>query len=96
MNPLNWIVVAVLAFVASAGYTFVTGYRDQASTISQLQHDVAMKDARLVSYKRMIDRRDDAINASKCTVQIKQWVSNPDLLPKKFDPFNQLNNGTLQ
>lgn len=90
MNPIYYAVGAIAIFLFGAGYSLVSSNRDQATQIANYEHDVALKDARLVSYKRMIDRRDAAIAASTCKAKITYWVSHPDDLPKPFDPFNQL------
>lgn len=58
-----------------------------ANENAKLRNDVRLRDARILSNLRMIQRRDNAIEASACKDQIKYWVSNPDKVPKKFDPF---------
>lgn len=94
MNLLYYGGLAALAiFLFGAGYSLVSSNADMATQIANYEHDAALKDARLTSYKRMIDRRDAAIDASECKAQIRKWVSNPDSLPKPFAPFNQLDAG---
>ncbi len=87
---LYLIPVAILVFLGGFGWNFVTSIKDQAATITQLQHQVDLDKGTLDSYKRMVDRRDAAIKASKCSVQIAAWVKNPDSIPVPFNPFNQL------
>lgn len=85
-----FIAVSILVFIGSVGTTLVTGYRDQAKKIANLEHEIILLEKRQDSYHRMIERRDEAIKASACKDQILHWVSNPDEIPKPFDPFNQL------
>lgn len=87
--PIVYAVVAAIAlFIGGAGYSLVTNYSSQAAQLQQAQYDAELIKRKLESYTRMVDRRDAAISASKCADQIKHWVSNPDEIPKKFDPFN--------
>lgn len=60
---------------------------DKAMQIANLKNEVRLKDARLVSNRRQIERRDAAIKASNCSKEIEFWVRNPDHVPTKFDPF---------
>lgn len=90
MAWLYLIPVVVVAFFGSMGWNFVTKYQQMSGQIVTLQHDIDLRDGREASFRRMLDRRDAAINASKCKVQIQNWVKNPDNIPKPFNPFNQL------
>jgi hypothetical protein len=81
---------AIVAFFGSFGWSFVTKYQQMSGQIVQLQHDIELRDGREASFRRMLDRRDAAIGASKCNEQIQDWVKNPDKIPKAFNPFNQL------
>ena len=74
-------------FVAGGGWSIVSNYTGMSGKIATLQHDKDLLDARLASYQRMLDRRNAAINASKCSPEINDWVRNPDKLPKPFRPF---------
>lgn len=81
----------VIAFFGAMGWNFVTKYQQMSGQIVSLQHDKDLYAGREASFRRMLDRRDAAINASKCKTQIQDWVKNPDSIPKAFNPFNQLN-----
>lgn len=78
---------AVVLFFGFMGKTFVTDYHDMSVKIERLEHAAELVDRRTDSYKRMIDRRDAAIEASACKAQIKIWLRNPDDIPKPFQPF---------
>lgn len=81
----------LVAFIGwSSVQSVITNYTEMSGTITALKKEKSLLDARMLSYERRISRRDDAIAASKCAVQIKDWVSHPEKLPEKFDPFNQL------
>jgi hypothetical protein len=79
---------AVGLFVISTGYGLVSNLRDLSAKATQQEKTISLMEGRLESYKRMVDRRDDAINNSKCAEQIKDWVRNPDKLPPPFRPFD--------
>lgn len=72
------------------GSSWVRSYQSAHDAAAQCKNERRLRDARELSYKRMLERRDEAIAASKCSAQIKKWISNPDQIPKKFDPHNQL------
>lgn len=78
----------VIIFVASFGWSFVSNYGKMAYKIATLENQVRKYDGRLASYRRMIDRRDLAIKASKCTKRIQYWVRNPDDIPRDMPPGN--------
>jgi hypothetical protein len=78
----------LVVFVATLGWSFVNNYTKMATEIAELKAEVKKFDGRVASYKRMIERRDAAIDASDCKAQIRKWVSAPDSIPQKFDPFN--------
>jgi hypothetical protein len=90
---------ALVTFAAFAGgtfgWTFATNYKKMAQEVAELKDKIELIEGREVSYRRMIDRRDAAIKASKCAAQIQDWVSNPDKIPKPFDPHNQSLGGTF-
>lgn len=89
MNWLGYGAAGLVAlFVSGAGYALITDYSAMATKIAEMQREANLNEGRLASYKRMIDRRDAAINASQCKAQIEFWVKNPDDVPKPFDPFN--------
>lgn len=76
-------------FVAGGGWSIVSNYTGMSGTIAELKRDKDLLDARLAAYQRMLDRRNAAINASKCAPEINDWVRNPDKLPRPFKPFEQ-------
>jgi hypothetical protein len=93
------------ALIAALGLAGLYVYGLATSTPAQLalksaqlancQRDGALKDARERSFRRMIERRDAAINASQCKAKINYWVRNPDEIPKPFNPHEQLKPGGL-
>ena len=96
MNPVSFVLWGGLAagalLIASTGATWVHDYRGLVEKVGALEHAKKLDDGRLASYKRMIDRRDAAIDASKCKPQLKEWVAHPENIPQPFDPFHQLGN----
>lgn len=88
MGIVYAIIAAVMVFIGGVGYSLVTGYGGQATKLSELTHQNDLMEKRLTSYKRMIDRRDAAIEASVCKVRIKYLISHPDEIPAKFAPFD--------
>lgn len=82
--------VAVLIYLGTLAYSFPHTIEDLSAANASLRRDLALRDSREASLRRLIQRRDDAIEASKCKTQIKKWLKNPDLIPKKFCPFGQL------
>lgn len=79
-----------LWFVYGWGSQIITNYTEMPKRIQQLERDKALIESRVKSYQTLMARRDAAIEASKCKEQIQHWVKNPDEIPTKFDPFNQL------
>lgn len=79
-----------LWFVYGWGSQIITNYTEMPKRIQQLERDKALIESRVKSYQTLMARRDAAIEASKCKEQIQYWVKNPDEMPTKFDPFNQL------
>lgn len=82
-----------LAAAATFGWSWVDTYQKNLISLTQCTHQSQLFKQREESYKQRIERRDAAINASQCKAQINHWVRNPDEVPQKFDPFNQLNGG---
>lgn len=58
--------------------------------LANCQRDLKIRDSREASFRRMTDRRDEAIAASQCKAQIQFWVRNPEKIPKPFNPHEQL------
>jgi len=72
------------------GSQIITNYTEMPKKIERLERDKALIETRVKSYQTLLARRDAAIAASKCSAQIEHWIKNPDQIPTKFDPFNQL------
>jgi hypothetical protein len=90
---IRWGIPALIAIaVYGFGSSFVTEYKNAVRGKTLADIEVRKITARYESEKRMRDRRDEAIAASKCAAQIKDWIRNPDKIPKPFDPFK---NGPL-
>lgn len=70
------------------GWSFVDEYRGSIQSAELAKIEQRKLQARYDSEFRMRTRRDEAIAASKCAAQIKDWVRNPHKIPKPFDPFN--------
>ena len=91
---LRLLPVGLLAILFYFGWTnvqsIITRYTEMSGTIERLDHENKLLSSRLNSYNLRIARRDDAIAASKCATDIKRWISHPEDLPQKFDPFKQL------
>lgn len=81
---------AGLLLLWSWGSAWLGDYRELVEQLAAVRREKSLDDGRIASYRRMIDRRDAAIDASRCKAQIKEWVSHPENLPVPFDPFNQL------
>lgn len=77
-------------FAYGWGHQIIANYTEMPRRIERLERDKALISTRIASYKTLLARRDAAIAASNCKVQIERWVKNPDEIPTKFDPFNQL------
>lgn len=80
-----------LWFAYGWGSEIISNYTGMAKKIERLERDKRLITSRIASYKTLLARRDAAIEASKCRAQLKHWLKNPDEIPTKFDPFNQLN-----
>lgn len=72
------------------GDNVIRTYSNNISKIATHEAEIEKYKRREESALRQRDRRDDAINASKCKDQIQDWVRNPHKIPKPFDPFNQM------
>ena len=81
----------VVWFAYGTVQSVIDRYSNMASQNESLSHTNSLLTSRLASYNLRIERRDEAIQASKCAVQIDHWVHHPDEIPKPFSPFNQLN-----
>lgn len=90
MNPLPYLQVLLLGGVIAAASYFLVDYKDMARTRGDLDRKIEQLESRVASYQRMVERRDKAIEASKCKDTIKTWIRKPDDIPVPFDPFNQL------
>lgn len=55
--------------------------------LAQCKRDLNIRDSREASFRRMIDRRDEAIKYSNDAKRIQDWVRNPHKIPKPFNPF---------
>lgn len=77
-------------FLYGWGHQVIANYTEMPKTIQRLERDKALLESRVTSYQTLMARRDAAIEASKCKAQIQHWIKNPDEMPTKFDPFNQL------
>lgn len=85
--------IALAAWFAYGwGLEVISNYGEMAAKIQKLERDKVLIESRVASYKTLMARRDAAIEASQCKTQIERWVKNPDEIPTKWDPFNQLNN----
>lgn len=86
---MGWGAVGVAVFLAWSFVTSFSGdYRAAIEENARLRHEASLTASREASHRRMIDRRDAAISASKCAVQIKRWVSHPDEIPSSgVNPF---------
>lgn len=87
------IFVTVLVGVGTFAWSYVDTYQKNLVELTQCKHQSMLFKQREESYKQRIERRDDAIAASQCAAKIDRWIKNPDELPQKFDPFNQLHGG---
>ena len=77
-------------FAYGWGSQIITNYTEMPKKIERLERDKRLIESRVASYRTLMARRDAAIEASNCKDVIKGWVKNPDTMPTKFDPFNQL------
>lgn len=77
-------------FAYGWGSQIIENYTEMPKKIERLERDNALIESRVQSYKTLMARRDAAIEASKCKDTIQGWIKNPDTMPTKFDPFNQL------
>lgn len=80
-------------FVISSGWNIVNTYSTTVSEKVRLERELARANGTLESYRRMVVRRDDAINQSKCKAQITAWIKDPSTLPAPFKPFGEQTNG---
>lgn len=83
---IEWgVAAAILLFFFGGGRAVVNNYTELASEQGRLTRELARTNSTLDSYKRMVERRDAAIENSKCKVAIKGWVSHPETLPVPFN-----------
>lgn len=92
---LKYVVPVVLVLLTIFGIwhynkTWVNSYNKSFSTIASLRSEVNKLKQREVSYRRQIERYKAAAAASQCAAQIDKGVRNPDLIPKKWNPHEQL------
>lgn len=79
-----------LWFAYGWGSQIISNYSRMQAEITTLRRDKALIETRVTSLRTLLARRDAAIAASSCKAQIEHWIKNPDQIPTKFDPFNQL------
>jgi hypothetical protein len=90
IGPMLGILLGLgVIYAGSAGYQVVQNYTNLSGQIEKLQDEKRLWEGRENSHKRMIERRDAAIEASKCSVVIKEWIRKPDSIPEKFAPFKE-------
>lgn len=88
LRLLPYGVTGLIALYAwGAGSTVIDNYTTMSAKIERLSHENKLYKSRLESYNLRIERRDQAISASKCKAQINQWLRNPDQIPLPADPF---------
>lgn len=73
-------------FIYGWGSGIIENYNDMTGRIAKYEHAAELTIARDAAHADQLKRRDDAIAASKCAAQIKNFIKNPDLLVKP-DPF---------
>lgn len=81
----------VALFAYGWGSQVINSYSSFAANNALLQRQLTLQQSREKSLRTLLERRNQAIAASKCKDQIERWVKDPDSIPKPFDPFNQLN-----
>lgn len=93
------IVIAILTGISLIGiyiYGVATAtpamLAKKAGELAQCNRSLTLQESREKSLRTLLERRDAAIKAApaQCSRQIQHWVKNPDEIPKKFDPFKQL------
>lgn len=77
-------------FLYGWGHQVIENYTEMPKKIERLERDKKLIESRVASYQTLMARRDAAIEASNCKATIQNWIKNPDAMPTKFDPFNQL------
>lgn len=93
LSAVTWKAIAIIAIIVSAGLawgfikSFIASHEQLIKDHHELLREKELFDARVAGYTRQIERRDAAIDASKCKDQIRDWIINPDKVPKPFDPF---------
>ncbi len=78
-------------FAYGWGSQVIANYSAMAAKIERLERDKALIESRIASLRTLNERRDKAIEASKCKEVIQDWIKNPETIPEKFDAFK--NNG---
>lgn len=68
--------------------SIINNYTEMAKTIERLERDKALIESRVDSLRELKQRRDDAIAASRCRVQIETWIKNPESIPGRSSPFS--------
>jgi flagellar basal body rod protein FlgC len=71
------------------GDNVIRTYSNNIAKIATHEAEIEKYKRREESALRQRDRRQEAIDASKCAAQINDWVRNPHKIPKPFDPFKQ-------
>lgn len=96
LSPIAYIQLiglAILVVLGAVAYFVVTGMAHEigvkATRISELERTISKHEAKLLAEAGRIERRDRAIEASKCKETINDWIRHPEKLPEPFDPFNQ-------
>lgn len=76
-------------FAYGWGFAVINNYSTMAAKIERLERDKKLIDSRVESLRTLLERRDAAIAASQCRVQIQTWIKDPDRIPGfRKDPFN--------
>jgi hypothetical protein len=88
IGPLLGVTLGLgVIYASTAGYQVVQNYTQLSGQIAELKDEKRLWEGRENAHRRMIERRDAAIEASKCSVVIKEWIRKPDSIPEKFEPF---------
>lgn len=74
-------------FIYGWGSEVISNYGNMAKKIERLEHENKLITSRVASYQTLLARRNSAIAASKCKVQIEKWIKDPDLIPGQVNPF---------
>jgi len=76
--------LGVVAIALTAVWSYSSSLAGVQEQLDDTRHKLALVEARERANKNMIERRNEAIDASACKAKIRYWLTHPSEIPTEF------------